>query len=123
MAIAADDVGTGTTAVFGTSSFAMNVTNVSGGDMTRAVIDSTHMGTTGERTKIFGDLFDPGSIELELALDPEDQPPITFPSTATLAGTGATTAWSWNSPLEDKMTATMTFTWDGETGPTWTTGA
>ena len=138
MAVGADDVGTGTTIVFGTSAFEAHLLSVNGTDITRAVVDSTHMGTTGERTKIFGDLFDPGSVECEIALDPDAQPPIgaavetitiTFPiptgmaTGANIAGTGACTAWSWGDPLEDKMTATMTVTWDGETGPTWTVSA
>jgi hypothetical protein len=138
MAVGADDVGTGTTIAFGTSAFVAHLLSVNGSDITRPVIDSTHMETTGERTKIFGDLFDAGSVECEIAFDPDLQPPIgaavetitiTFPvptgmaTGATLIGTGACTAWSWTDPLEDKMTATLTVTWDGETGPEWTVSA
>jgi hypothetical protein len=138
MAVGADDVGTGATVVFGTSTFEAHLLSVNGSDITRAVVDSTHMGTTGERTKIFGDLFDAGSFEMEIAFDPDADPPIgsavetltiTFPKPADkangayVAGSAAITNWTWGVPLEDKMTATVTVTWDGVTGPTWSVSA
>lgn len=85
-----------------------------------------------------GDLVDDGDVTVDIHFDPDSQPPIsaapetitiTFPlpagqSTAgKVVGTGFISAWSWGDPLEDKMTARMTITWDGGTGPTWTPSA
>lgn len=129
------DVGTGTTIVFGTSGFTADVEEVSNDGIERAVIEASKFSTTGAMEKIFGDLYDAGSVTMTFHFDPDSQPPIsgavetvtiTFPlpaggtTPADVSGTAAVTAWEYTVPLEDKMTAEATITWDGGTGPTWT---
>jgi hypothetical protein len=135
------DVGMGTTIAFATSSFTATITNVDGGDITRNVIDKTHLGTTGSREKMPGDLVDEGDVTFQFQFDPDVQPPIsgvvesitiTFPipsgksTGATLIGTGFISSWSWGGvDAEDSslMMGTGVITWDGVTGPTWTDSA
>lgn len=128
------DVGTGITIAFGTSSFTAEVLSINGNDISRTAVDVTHMGSS--RMEFMpGDLVDEGSIDLEIGLDPDVQPPIsgvaetitiTFPipagdsNGATLVFTGFVTDWSFAVPLEDKMTATVTIKSDGLTAPQWT---
>lgn len=130
----ATDVGTGISLSFGTSSFSAEVLSASHNSISREAIDTTHHGSTSNREKIPSDLVDPGTIDFEIHFDPDSQPPVdgaaetltvTFPtpaggtSGATLEGTGFVTEWTFTGPLEDKMTASFTWTWDGKTGPTW----
>jgi len=127
------DVGTGTKIVFGTSAFSAELTGIAGSDISREVVDTSHMGTTVYRTFMPSDLADPGTTEMEIAFNPNSQPPITaaaetititFPvpsgdsSGATFAGSGFVSNWSWGDPLEDKMTASISIKWTGT--PTWT---
>jgi hypothetical protein len=130
------DSGTGTTITFGTSNFTAELLSVDVSDQERGFIDTTHMGTTGARTKSPLDLVDRGGLDIEFNFDPDIEPPIdqaaetitlTFPLPAgqvtagTLAGTGFMTNWSAGIPLEDKMTATATIVWSA--APTWTDSA
>ena len=70
------DVGIGTTIAFATSAFTANITNVDSGDITRNVVDKTHLGTTGSREKMPGDLVDEGDVTFQFQFDPDAQPPI-----------------------------------------------
>lgn len=129
------DVGTSTTLTFGTSSYACEVLDISG-EVSRGVVDTTHMGTTNARTKRVVDLYDPGSITVNAHFDPEEEAPysgaeetvtITFPLKAgdstgpTVAGTAAVTNFSYSVPLEDKMTMSFTISFLDEL--TWTDGS
>lgn len=117
MAIA--DVGTGTTVAFGTSTtFDCQVTGIRINGEEVAVIDITHMGTTGTRSKMFGDLLENVTVDVDIHFDPSETVPtktsqtvtFTFPvptgstNGATLAGTGGVVSHSADIPLEDKMT-------------------
>lgn len=128
------DVGTGLTIVFGTSGFSAEITGVNGNAISRESFKTSHMGTTGGHTKRFGDLVDPGVIDLEFQFDPDEQPPITadpeqititFPipsgssNGATLVGTGGIKEWSWGAELEGLMTASAQIEWTGGL-PVWT---
>lgn len=120
------DLGTGITITFGTSGFAAEITSVSMDDISREVIDTSHLGTTpagageiGSRTFLAGKLSNPGMLNIEGHHDADLTPPIeaaaevitiTFP-----LGTGETTASKWvfngqmtsygfSAPLEDKIT-------------------
>lgn len=119
-------VGTGATIVFsGTGSFTGQVLsfNIDGEEV--PVIDVSHLGTTGYREKTFGVLVEPPQATVELNFAPDNPPPvgieatitITFPDASTLTGTGAFLSRSMAVPLEDKMTATYVFQFDGVTGP------
>ena len=133
------DVGTGTTIAFGTSSFSADVMSLNGSDITREDIEVTHMGSTVYREFQPSDLADGGSIEMEIGFDPNSQPPIlgvaetitiTFPipsggaSGATFIFTGYVSTWSWTSPKEEAMTASITIKVDGKgTDPAWAASA
>ena len=135
------DVGMGTTIAFATSAFTASITNVDSSDITRNVIDKTHLSTTGSREKMPGDLVDEGDVTFQFQFDPDAQPPIgaaaesitiTFPvpagksTGATLIGTGFISSWTWGGiDAEDSslMTGTGVITWDGATPPAWTDSA
>src|SRR5690606_32763226 len=116
----AADVGTGTTITFGTSSYAAEITGVTINGEEVPVIDISHMGTTGTRAKMLGDLKENVTLDVQVNFDPDEPPPIgssetitvTFPipsgstNGATRAGTGAIVSHSEEVPLEDKMTGT-----------------
>ncbi|MCP5017109.1 MAG: hypothetical protein GY938_17835 [Ketobacter sp.] len=129
------DVGTGTTIAFATSTFTAEVMNINGSDISREDIETSHMGTTGYKTYIPSKLVDGGTVDLEIAFDPDDQPPVsgasevitvTFPtpsggsSGAKVVFTGYVNTWTWTDPLEEKMTASLTVKVDGQTAPAWT---
>ena len=75
MAAGRADVATGTTIGFGTSAFVAKLLSISQ-RMTRESIDTSHMGTTLNRTFIPGDLVDRGEVDIEFLFDPDDEPPI-----------------------------------------------
>ncbi len=129
------DVGTGTSIVFGTSSFSAEILSLNGSDISRPDVDTTHLGTTGYKTYMPGDLVEGGTLDMEFAFDPDSQPPIagaaetitiTFPmpsggsTAATLAFSGYINTWSWSGPLEERMTGSATVKVDGLTDPVWT---
>lgn len=132
------DVGTGAVITFGTEAdhaWAAEILSVNGGDISREVIETTHMGTTGAKRFMPGDLYDPGTLDVSVAFLPNDEPPITsavqvitvtFPvpagggSGATFIASGFISNFSWAVPLEDKMTADVTIKFTGAaTPPAW----
>lgn len=60
-------VGTGATLTFTGQTF--NLTSISMTGMSRDSIETSHLATTGGKTFIPGDLYDPGSIECEFIMD------------------------------------------------------
>lgn len=122
MASPAVQIGTGTTITFDSGFFAQ-ILSVNHSGISRGSIDTTHMGTTTARTFAATDLFDAGELEVEIHFNPDTRPPIddaaetctvTFPSTATLAGSAFMTGFQYGDPLEDKMTATATLKFSGD---------
>jgi len=135
-------IGTGASVVFGTSGFTAEVMSISGTDVSRPAIKTSHLGTTTWDTKTFGDLTDPGGMDMEILLDPAahgtDSPPpytasatetitLCFPGTnatatnnAHMAGSGFVTAWSFGVPLEEVMTASLSCAFTGALA--WTAG-
>lgn len=128
------DGGYGVTITFGTSSFtAQVISDPQFSGQERTAIETTHHAVTnGWRTFIPGDLKDPGGITFDINFDPDAQPPITaapetitltFPvpsgssNGATLACSGFVTAWEAGTPIDDRMTASITIKFTGE--PTW----
>ena len=117
----ATDIGTGSTVVFGTSGFTADILGVNFSGVTREAINTSHMGTTSDHTFMPVDLVDNGTLELEIAWLATLTPPIitnAAAETVTVAFAGSATTWSFSAfqtdlgvtvPLEDKMTATMTF--------------
>lgn len=128
----AQDVGTGASITFGTSSWVGQILAINQGDKGKGIIDTTVLGTTGgSRTKRQTDLIDEGEVTLEIAFDPDVPPVITVAATgetvtitcpvptskatgATYAGKGALNSFSFGIPLEDKMTGSATMTWLGK---------
>jgi hypothetical protein len=123
------DIGTGTSIVFVTSGFDAEFLSVDWSGIARGVVDSSHLLTVNWRTFIPTDLVDPGEIQVEMAFDPSDQPPlhelperiiVTFPVPAGLVtpanwqGDGFMSGFEFNVPLEDKMTGTGTLKMTGE---------
>ena len=117
----ATDIGTGSTVTFGTSGFTADILGVNLSGVTREAINTSHMGTTSDHTFMPVDLVDNGTLELEIAWLATLTPPIitnAAAETVTVAFAGSATTWSFSAfqtdlgitvPLEDKMTATMTF--------------
>lgn len=127
------DIGTGATLGFASATESYAIRNISIGDVSRAAVDSSHLGTTTARTFIAGDLYDPGTIEVEYLYDPAtastNKPiltdaaqtiTITWQKTATTATTGGKfaasgfiTSFGQSTPLEDIQVANMTFKCSG----------
>ena len=139
MANAAVDVGTGATIAFATSSIAVNMTSLSLGEHTIPIVDTTHLGSTGFRTMMGGDLKTPGEVTCEFIWDNEAGPAvtataetvtITFPtavanttSAATYIGTGIVSTVVYPTlGIDELQTGSLTVTWNGGTGPTYTNG-
>ena len=116
------DVGTGCTITHGTTSYAAVITGISG-EVSRTVVETTDMSTTGARTRRVGDLYDPGTLTIQTILDPEEEAPyttaeetitVTFPikagdsTGATCVGSGAVSNFSWGAQVEELMTASYT---------------
>lgn len=122
------DVGTGASLTFATTGFTADIRSIDGQDISREVIDTTHLGTTSYKTFMPSDLADPGGLEFEIMYDPNAQPPVTsaaevitvtFPvpaglsTGATMSATGFISSWNWKVPLEDLMTANITVKFSG----------
>lgn len=121
MAAITPDVGTGTSIAFATS-FLANLTNVNWSGISRPAVDTTHMGTTPARTFMPGDLYDPGSLSVEMQFDTDASPPITgaaetvtvtFPDAETWSASGFLTEFAFTAATEEVMTATATVKFTG----------
>lgn len=124
----------GTTVDFG--SFTGELVDISGPDISRDSIDMTHHGSSNGWREFIAGLKDAGTLSLELQWDTDALPPIngavdtltiTWP-TAGAEVSGATfeveafcTAVGVQSPIDDKLMATVEFKLTGE--PTFTAAA
>lgn len=97
------------------------------------VIDSSCLSDTGFGKKIAGDLVDAGSVELTIVFEENDSPltpdgvadtiTVTLPDGGILTGTGYITSTTLPSiEINGLLEQNVTFTFDGETGPTFTPG-
>lgn len=120
------DVGTGATVTFGTNTFAGQITAATPSGITRESFDTSHLGTTGGRTFMPGDLYDPGELELAVLYNPSVRPSFTtgaetitivYPNgtnTASLAASGFVTGFvPGNLTLEGLQEATVTVKFSG----------
>jgi hypothetical protein len=131
----------GTTITFGTSSFTANIRRIGGANETREAVETAHLGTTGQKTKIPASLTDPGTTEIEFEWDQSFGvfPPIdavaetitiTYPlksgetANATEAGTGFLTE-AEGPTCEDGqlMVGRARIQWDGLTDRVYTAGS
>lgn len=127
----------GSTVTFSSQGITLLLTSINVAGEEINVVDVTDLATTSTRKKIFGKLKDSGTVELEYNIDPDsnvrpvsgttETMTITLPTglttAASLAGTGAVTsidAVDGSGGDENPLSGSLTFTWDGFTGPTWT---
>ncbi len=116
------DIGTGAVLVFSASSWTAEIANFKRAGIKRAEIDTTHLGTTGGKTKMPGDLYDPGTLDVEFHYNPDSPPPYTATAETVqiqfpLAGTITTASHDkvsmfivdlgYSVPLEEKMMGTI----------------
>ena len=115
------ELGTGIAITFDSGFFA-EIVSVNHTGLSRAAINSSHMGTTVAHTFTAAKLFDPGQLEVELHFDPDTRPPIddaaatatvTFPGGDTWAASAFMTDFEYTGPFEDKMTARGTLKYSG----------
>ena len=121
MAAGDTDIGTGSTLTF--AGFTAQIVSLSWSGISRVAIDSSHMGTTGGKTFIFGDQYNPGTITAEVHFKSNEAPPITgaaatltltFPDAATWAASAGLTEFELTDPMEDLMSASATFQASGD---------
>lgn len=123
------DVGTGGSVAFGTSSFTAAWQSIEWDEVTRTVVDTTHLGTTGGMTYMPGDLHETGGVTVEIQYDPDAQPPyttaaetvtVTYPvpsgstNGATVEGSGFVDSFTpGGMTVDELMTATMHIKFSG----------
>lgn len=109
--------GHGCTVTFGTSAFTAELLDVSGPNVTREALDTSHMGTTNAKTFVESTLYDGGEVSLTFQYDVDDTPPITgasetvtiaFAGSGSVSFTGFMTAFGITADMEGIMQATAT---------------
>ena len=124
----AADQGTGSTIVFGTSSFTADLLSLNGSGASRDAIDTTHMGTSTAKTFTPADIPDNGEVSMEIAfLGNQTLPALLGAAAETItidwAGTGTGYTWSFSgfvtgfdagAEINDRMTATITIKISGD---------
>jgi len=124
------DEGQGASITFGTSGTTIQALTIQGAGVARADIPTFDLGTTSAKTYQPGDLYDPGTINVSFAYDPDTQPPfsstnetitITYPvpSGKTNGATAASSGYvqSFDEPTgqtDQRMEANMVIRRSGE---------
>ena len=142
----AKNVGNGAVLTFSTSSVAVAVTKITTGRWSRSRIDCSGLEDEGSRKYLPGTLYDHEEITIEGFWDAEEDLPLALDATsayhefptaetatitwplgsgegtaATLVGSGFITGVTFPEFEDDVLQAgSMTFSWDGETGPKYT---
>jgi len=118
--------GTGTLITFGNGFTCKVIESLDPFSETLGVIDANTMTTTDYMEKIFEDFIDLGEMSFTIEYEPDENPPdIGEVQIATvnpkglgagslIRGTGAFTAFKPTLPVNGKMTASVTWTWDGD---------
>lgn len=130
------DTGHGATLTFGTQGGSYSITNIGGHEETRPVVDTSHLGTTTNRTSMPGDLAELPAFTVSFFFDGTTGCPTfavaeTVTVTHPLAAGGSTaaniagTAYVIRRKHPDLTTNEMQvgevdIVWDGGTGPTLT---
>lgn len=118
-------IGTGATLKFpDPTAYPMDVLNIEASDIEREHVDTTHLGTTVAKTFLETPLYDGGTIEVDLHLEPvtlnASKAPgvfnnthgtlkITLPSGATMSALAKAIGFGFTVPLQDKMVARARF--------------
>lgn len=129
----AGTTGQGTTVSFTTNGAISCVRSITLPEWSMEVIDSSCLSDTGYMKKISGDLVDAGAVELVIVFEENDSPltpdgiadtiTVTLPDGGILTGTGYITSCTLPSiEINGLLEQNVTFTFDGETGPTFTPG-
>jgi len=122
MAITAK-TGTGTTVTF-SGGFTCKIINVDPFAIALESIDANNMSSVDWMQKLPADLADLGEMSMEIEYDPTAEPPIGTVETITIdpkalgtgkkiVGSGFISGYTASIPVNGKMTATITVTWDG----------
>jgi hypothetical protein len=69
------DEGSGATLTFGTSGTSLDVLTIQASGVSRAAIETTKLATTGGKTFMPGDRYDPGEISVSFQYNPNVRPP------------------------------------------------
>jgi hypothetical protein len=137
------DTGHGATVTFGTTAWSGKLVSIpTNFSLTRPPVDITHLGTSGEREYMAGDVSELGPVTLDVAFEsatglpsPTTTPEtitITWPlapggggvTAANISGTGVISGIAYPSMQTNTMQqGQITFQYDGNTGPTWTAEA
>ena len=121
MAAVTPDVGAGTSIAFSTS-FLAKLTNVDWSGISRAAVETTTMATTTAKTFMPSDLYDPGSLTVEMQFDSDGTPPvngaaetvtITFGDAETWICSAFLTDFAFTGATEELWTATATLKFSG----------
>lgn len=133
----AGTTGQGTTVALTTGGSVACVRSLTLPTWTMDSIDASCLSDTGFMKKIAADLVDAGSVQVTAVFGLEDEPftvdgvtdtiTITLPSAGTTGGILTGTGWVSEVTLPSVeigslLEQTFTFTFDGETGPTYTAG-
>ena len=114
---------TGTTITFGTSNFTADILDITPPPLSREAIDTSHQGTTNAKTFFPATLYDGGELTFDIHFDPSTTPPmnsaaetitILYPDGSYQEFDGFMTGYAPASPLENKMTGTVTVKVTGE---------
>ena len=133
----AGTTGQGTSVAFTTAGSVACVRSVTLPTWSMETIDSSCLSDTGFGKKIVSDLVDAGSVQIPAVMELTDDPftpdgvndtiTITFPNAGATAGTLTGTGFISECTLPSieiggLLEQTITFVFDGETGPTYTAG-
>jgi hypothetical protein len=134
----AGQTGQGSTVAFTTAGAVGCARSMTLPNWTMEAVDASCLETVGFMAKVGADLVDGGEIEIVVLFEIDDVPfapsavidtiTVTIPSktggtAATLSGTGFISSVGLPSlATSELMEQTVTFTFDGQTGPTWTAG-
>ena len=119
----AAEVGTGATLTLGTTAISLEATSISSSGVAWSALETTYLGTTGAKTFVRGDLYDPGEVTVEFWANPSEMDTlltnaasevitITYPDSggATEVATGFVTSWDPSSiEVEGLITGSLTF--------------
>lgn len=133
----AGSTGQGTSVAFTTAGAVACLRSLTLPEWSMEEIESSCLSDTGFGKKIVGDLVDAGNVSMTMVFELDDSPmtpdgvndtlTITFPTPpagatgATLSGTGFISSCTLPEvTIGGLLEQTVVFTFDGETGPTWT---
>lgn len=135
------DTGTGATLTLATTGTVGQIRSMTLPELSVEDIETTHLGTTGQRTYVASDLAEPGELQAEILFDTEvnsletfgasETVTITFPisgsgntTNATLAGTGYIKAQKFpDLSVGELQVYSLTVKLDGQTAMAWTAEA